>query len=89
MTDQEVELLKSILPSEMEIIHYRERPGGHGREGILRWKVGVLPDRYIDVPLSSNPIENQITILTNKAIEYGEQRGRKWASDQLKEVMKW
>ncbi len=85
MTDQEVELLKSILPREMEIVQYGPRKDGLGSEGLLRWRVGEY--KYIDVPLNSNPIESQITVLTNKAIEYGEQKGRKWASNKLKEVL--
>jgi hypothetical protein len=88
MTDEELELLKRILPREMEVLHYGPRKDGLGKEGILRWRVG-RDVGHIDVPLNSNPIENQITVLTNKAIEYGEQKGRRWASTQLKQVLQW
>lgn len=86
MTDKEVKLLKSILPREMEILHYGDRKDGIGREGVLRWRVGGEVG-YLDVNLGSNPIENQITILTNAAIRYGEAKGRQWASNQLKLVL--
>jgi hypothetical protein len=86
MTEKELEIFKSILPREMEVLHYG--PGKYGNEGILRWRVGGDVG-YLDIRLDSNPIDIQITILTNKAIEYGRSSGAKWASDKLKEILQY
>ena len=69
----------------MEIQYYNHQT----QTGRLIWTIkDSFPTKLLAIDLGQDLKEN-INQILNKAIEYGEQKGKTWASHQLQEILKW